>query len=83
MWREVDTPSWSSNNEQELYYYSRLAMRVYTELGSVIETSAAAHKFCLKKDTKSTSGMILENEQARAGKSRLLFFYTKQKAHQL
>lgn len=61
------------HNEQELYYYSRLAMRVYTELGSVIETSAAAHKFCLKKDTKSTSGMILENEQARAGKSRLLF----------
>ena len=61
------------HNEQELYYYSRLAMRVYTELGSVIETSAAAHKFCLKKDTKSTSGMILENEQARTGKSTLLF----------
>ena len=54
-------------NEQELYFYSKMAMRVYTELGSVVETSAAAHKFCLKKDKTSSSGMMLQNEQATAG----------------
>eukprot|EP00435_Cladocopium_sp_Y103_P034010 s209_g8.t1 len=50
-------------NEQELYFYSKMAMRVYTELGSVVETSAAAHKFCLKKDKTSSTGMMLQNEQ--------------------
>ena len=54
-------------NEQELYFYSKMAMRVYTELGSVVETSAAAHKFCLKKDKTSSTGMMLQNEQAKGG----------------
>ena len=53
---------YAKRNEQELYFFSRLAMRVFTELGSVVETSAAAHKFCLKK-AASGSGMMLENSQ--------------------
>jgi len=53
---------YAKRKEQELYFFSRLAMRVFTELGSVVETSAAAHKFCLKK-AASGSGMMLENSQ--------------------
>ncbi|CAK8992037.1 unnamed protein product [Durusdinium trenchii] len=48
---------------QELYFFSRMAVRVYTELGSVVETSAAAHKFCLKKHKTLAHSMMLENEQ--------------------
>ncbi|CAJ1346712.1 unnamed protein product, partial [Effrenium voratum] len=47
----------------ELYFFSRLAMRVYTELGSIVETAAAAHKFCLKKKPGSSHEMMLENSQ--------------------
>ncbi|CAJ1455722.1 unnamed protein product [Effrenium voratum] len=38
-------------------------MRVYTELGSIVETAAAAHKFCLKKKPGSSHEMMLENSQ--------------------
>ncbi|CAJ1404124.1 unnamed protein product [Effrenium voratum] len=54
---------YAKRNEQELYFFSRLAMRVYTELGSIVETAAAAHKFCLKKKPGSSHEMMLENSQ--------------------
>lgn len=52
-------------SHQELYFFSRMAVRVYTELGSVVETSAAAHKFCLKKHKTLAHSMMLENEQEK------------------
>ncbi|CAE7841182.1 ACBP2, partial [Symbiodinium necroappetens] len=36
-------------NQQELYYFSRMAMLVYTELGSLAATHGAAQKYCLMK----------------------------------
>ena len=63
---------YEKRNEQELYFFSRMAMRVFTELGSVVETSAAAHKFCLKKDKTNAGKMMLENQQARVAIARFI-----------
>lgn len=47
--------------EQELYYFNRMAFRVYTELGSVSETSTILPKYCLVKG--GGSDMKLQNDQ--------------------
>ena len=52
-------------SHQELYFFSRMAVRVYTELCSLVETSAAAHKFCMTKHKTLAHSMMLENEQEK------------------
>jgi len=37
-------------NQQELYYFSRLSMRVFTELGKLANTNPAPNRYCLQKD---------------------------------
>ena len=39
--------------QQELYYFSRMGMRVFTELGSVAASSGAAQQYCLQKDAST------------------------------
>ncbi|CAE7438803.1 ACBP2 [Symbiodinium sp. CCMP2592] len=47
--------NYAKRNQQELYYFSRMAMRVYTELGSLAATHGAAQKYCLMKGTGGSS----------------------------
>ena len=46
---------YANRNQQELYYFSRMAMRVYTELGALAATSGAAQKYCLAKEVVAGS----------------------------
>ena len=58
-------------------------MRVYTELGSVVETSAAAHKFCLTKDPTRSGGMTLVNQQARGGAGSMMALAYRSKRYSI
>jgi len=41
---------YARENQQELYYFSRMSMRVFTELGKLAATNAAPNRYCLQKD---------------------------------
>ncbi|CAE7865610.1 ACBP4 [Symbiodinium microadriaticum] len=47
--------NYAKRNQQELYYFSRMALRVYTELGSLAATHGAAQTYCLMKGSGGTS----------------------------
>lgn len=54
--------------EQELYYFNKLAFQVYSELGSVSETSNILPKYCLttpnRRRTHLANRFNLENKEA-------------------
>jgi len=52
--------AYDARNEQELYYFNRMALSIYTELGMTAELSTQAkHKHCLKPSETSNEDMTV------------------------
>ncbi|CAE8674979.1 unnamed protein product, partial [Polarella glacialis] len=51
--------SLAKRNEQELYYFNKMSLSVYSELGTLL-TAATGGKYCLRPSSNTSStGMVL------------------------
>jgi len=61
----------AKRNEQELYYFNKLSLSVYSELGTLL-SAASGGKYCLQPSSNANSPAMLLSKQASCNGSLLI-----------